>query len=262
MRLISIGGISCILGMMTSVLAGTTSLAVTHYDKQQYYSNIANETTDISLPRMKDNGNKYAYSIELYRVLSENNSLTNKVDQYSVIYNFLNDNDKILRTLLGEDYDNTIDSFNGQYSKYGKLVNGFLSGSEYRRLLDEIDSRISMIDMVEKDSEQYQNLIAEIDELWGKISILAGQINSQIAVLEGAVMTAIDDIIYVINDKLNIAEDINAAIKNGGAAMAVSVLNTITAEEKSMIIELNLLRLELGLVDESYRNVIIGAANI
>lgn len=68
----------------------------------------------------------------------------------------------------------------GRLSKYNGLVNGFYESIEYIELKTELDALIFKLAALDKNSAEYNRITEKINCIWGKISILAGEANSQI----------------------------------------------------------------------------------
>lgn len=66
---------------------------------------------------------------------------------------------------------------------YSALVNGFYESNEYILLNTDLQMLMTRLAALKKGSDEYNQVTAEIRAVWGKISILAGEINSKINLL-------------------------------------------------------------------------------
>lgn len=147
---------------------------------------------------------------------------------------------EIYASVLGEPYQELVEEYDGLCGQYQGLVNGFYASEEYTALKTELDELITSLAASERGSEEHLAIMEQIHEVWGKISVLAGETNSQIVVLRTRAAEITAEIKTLINQN---KEALKAELDP-----VIAEFNTAAQEiQTGLSAELQLLRETLGI---------------
>lgn len=146
----------------------------------------------------------------------------------------------VLDQVLGSQYVELKTEYSGLYDQYQSLVQGFYADENYIALKDELNAKISELSSLTRGSAEYQEKLAEINAVWGQISVLAGEVNSKIALLNTRAMEITREAQKLINANI---DEINTLIEPIVAKYKVD----IEAIQSLFLQEVKLLQETLGI---------------
>lgn len=179
-------------------------------------------------------------ALEVYKELSQEIHQKYKEQHEALINAFNTEIEEAYKTVLGESYAEMLAERNSLSDQYNGLVNGFYSSDQYVALKTELDGLISQLATLDKNSDEYQAIKEQINAVWGQISVLAGEVNSQISLIHLRSAELSKEIKALI-------EQNKAALNEAISPIAEQFKNETKLLQENLMQELELLRQTLGI---------------
>lgn len=148
--------------------------------------------------------------------------------------------EEVYASVLGESYVELKAEHNGLCDQYQGLVNGFYGSEEYIALKTELNELVAELAGLDRKSAEYKAVMDEINVVWGKISVLAGEVNSQISLIRLRVAEISAEIKALMKQNKN-------ALNERFVLIAEQFNTDARSIQSSLMLELELLRQTLGI---------------
>lgn len=103
--------------------------------------------------------------------------------------------------ILGSQYTELQSQIKTLSEEYKGLSNDFYNSNEYTSLKAELDALMAELVNLEKGNDEYNAVKEQLDAVWGKISVLAEELNSQKMIIRFQKNEAQSSLMQLINEK-------------------------------------------------------------
>jgi chromosome segregation ATPase len=148
--------------------------------------------------------------------------------------------EEVYASVLGEPYAELKAEYDGLCNQYQGLVNGFYVSEEYVALKTELNALTASLAGLDKKSAEYKAIMDEINIVWGKISVLAGEVNSQISLIRLRVAEISSEIKALMKQNKDALNELISPIAEQFNIDAQTI-------QSSLMLELEILRQTLGI---------------